>query len=425
MSEPPAAGAAPPAPLAPVAAPERIAEMDVLRGFALLGILLMNAEFFFRPMQGIYLGLDRSLTGADAVAAWLVMTLVQGKFYTLFSMLFGMGFALQLERAAARGAEFGGVYTRRLVALAVFGLVHGLLIWAGDILLPYALVGFTLLLFRRTPVERLPRWAAGLMLTPVLLMGLFVGMGSLAASNPVARKQIERAQVENERQVLDRAARATEVYSGGTHAERTRQRVDDVVQQIQFLPFFSLTLLGFFLLGAWFVRSGTMTRPADHLPRWRRMRAIGLGVGVPLATLAMLLGYGDGLLRLSGRVYLASTVMAVAALLLSFGYLAGVVLLVQRSEWRSRLAPLAAAGRMALTNYILQSVVMTAIAYSWGLGLFGRVPRAAQIPLALTVWGGNLAFSVWWLGRFRFGPLEWLWRSITYRQPQPLRRAAA
>src|SRR5690606_26202171 len=174
--------------------------------------------------------------------------------------------------------------------------------------------------FRRTPVERLPRWAAGLMLTPVLLMGLFVGMGSLAASNPVARKQIERAQVENERQVLDRAARATEVYSGGTHAERTRQRVDDVVQQIQFLPFFSLTLLGFFLLGAWFVRSGTMTRPADHLPRWRRMRAIGLGVGVPLATLAMLLGYGDGLLRLSGRVYLASTVMAVAALLLSFGY---------------------------------------------------------------------------------------------------------
>src|SRR5690606_6921700 len=102
----------------------------------------------------------------------------------------------------------------------------------------------------------------------------------------------------------------------------------------------------------------------------------------------------------------------------------GVVLLVQRSEWRSRLAPLAAAGRMALTNYILQSVVMTAIAYSWGLGLFGRVPRAAQIPLALTVWGGNLAFSVWWLGRFRFGPLKWLWRSITYRQPQPLRRAA-
>jgi uncharacterized protein len=115
----------------------------------------------------------------------------------------------------------------------------------------------------------------------------------------------------------------------------------------------------------------------------------------------------------------------VAALLLSFGYLAGIVLLVQRPAWRGRLAPLAAAGRMALTNYVLQSVVMTAISYSWGLGLFGRVSRAWQIPLAIAVWGINLAFSVWWLGRFRFGPLEWLWRSVTYLAPQPMRRPAS
>lgn len=410
--------------LAPVAAPERIAEMDVLRGFALLGILLMNVEFFFRPLQGIYLGLDRSLQGADAVAAWLVMTFVQGKFYTLFSMLFGMGFAIQLERAAARGAGFGGAYSRRLLALLAFGLAHGLLIWAGDILVPYAVIGFVLLLFRKTPVSRLPKWAAALLLVPMLLMSLFVAGVELASSNEVAREQIVRSQAESEAEILEMARTASEIYTGGDFGELTAQRGLDVLQQLQFLPMFGITLLGLFLLGAWFVRSETITKASEHLPRFRRMLAIGLGAGAPLAVAAMSLGYGEGLLRISPRAFAASALMLVAALLLSFGYLAGVVLLVHRPGWRTRLAPLAAAGRMALTNYILQSVVMTAIAYSWGLGMFGRVPRAWQIALAVAVWGANVALSVWWLRRFRFGPLEWLWRTITYLAPQPMRRSA-
>jgi len=412
------------APLAPVATPERIAEMDVLRGFALLGILLMNAEFFFRPLQGIYLGLDRTLAGADVAAAWLVMTLVQGKFYTLFSMLFGMGFAIQMERAGRREAKFGGTYSRRLLALLAFGLVHGLLIWAGDILVPYAVVGFALLLFRRTPVSRLPKWAAGLLIVPLLLMSLFVAGAELAGSNEVAREQLARSQAESEAKIVEQAARAVEVYSSGGFAEITGQRAVDVLQQLRFLPMFGITLLGLFLLGAWFVRSGTMPRASEHLPRFRRMLGVGLGAGLPLAVAAMALGYGEGLLRISVRAYVASVAMTIAALLLSFGYLAAVVLLVQRPGWRSRLAPLAAAGRMALTNYILQSVVMTAISYSWGLGLFGRVSRAWQIPLAFAVWGGNLVLSSWWLGRYRFGPLEWLWRTITYLAPQPMRRSA-
>lgn len=410
--------------LTPVAAPERIAEMDVLRGFALLGILLMNAEFFFRPLQGILLGLDRSLAGVDAAAAWLVMTFVQGKFYTLFSMLFGMGFAIQLERAERREAKFGGVYRRRLLALLAIGLVHGLLIWAGDILVPYALVGFALLLFRKTPVSRLPKWAAAFLVIPVLLMALFVAVIALLGSDEVAREQFARSQADNLERMVELAADAQVTYSTGTFAEISEQRVVDVVQQLQFLPVFGLTLLGFFLLGAWLVRSGTMPRSAEHLPRFRRMLGIGLGAGAPLAVVAMLLGYGEGFVHVTPRSFAASIAMTVAALLLSFGYLAGIVLLVQRPAWRSRLAPLAAAGRMALTNYILQSVVMTAIAYSWGLGLFGKVSRAWQIPLAIAVWGVNLAFSVWWLARFRFGPLEWLWRSITYLAPQPIRRSA-
>jgi uncharacterized protein len=340
-------------------------------------------------------------------------------------MLFGMGFAIQMERAERREARFGGVYRRRLLALLAIGLVHGLLIWAGDILVPYALVGFALLLFRKTPVSRLPKWAAVLMVIPVLLMALFVAVIALLGSNEVAREQFARSQADNLARMVELAADAHVAYSTGSFAEITEQRVVDVVQQLQFLPVFGLTLLGFFLLGAWLVRSGTVPRAAEHLPRFRRMLGIGLGVGAPLAVVAMLLGYGEGFLHVTPRSFAASVAMTVAALLLSFGYLAGIVLLVQRPAWRGRLAPLAAAGRMALTNYVLQSVVMTAISYSWGLGLFGRVSRAWQIPLAIAVWGINLAFSVWWLGRFRFGPLEWLWRSVTYLAPQPMRRPAS
>src|SRR5690606_37350633 len=127
----------------------RIAVLDVLRGFALLGILLMNIEFFTRPLQGIALGFDPSLEGADYVAGWSVMAFVQGKFWTLFSLLFGIGFALMLERAEAAGARFAGTYARRLLALLPIGLAHALLLWAGDILVPYALAGLLLLLLFR------------------------------------------------------------------------------------------------------------------------------------------------------------------------------------------------------------------------------------------------------------------------------------
>jgi len=413
---------APPAtttPMAPVAARERIAEIDVVRGFALFGILLMNIEFFTRPMSGMFFGLDATLEGVDRAAGWLVMTFVQGKFYTLFSMLFGMGFAIQALRAQQRGRKFGRLFLRRMLGLALIGAAHGYLLWSGDILLVYSIVGAVMvLLFRKTPVSRLWKWAIAFILLVVLAQ---IGWIASIQGSPEGAANAERM-MSGLRQEY---GEASELYATASWTDLFPQRVHEMGQQLSYLPVFGFDVLGMFLLGAWLVRSGAMSDPAAHRATFRRFLIAGLVVGAPLAVVAMELGVADGMAEMSWAAAAAGALMLIASFALCFGYLGGFVLWAQSPAWRPRLAPVAAAGRMALTNYLLQSLVATTLFYGYGFGLFGQVGRAAQLALALAIWLGNLAFSAWWLARFRFGPAEWLWRSFTYGYRQPMRREAA
>lgn len=170
--------------LRPVAASERIETMDVLRGFALVGILLMNIEGMAGPLFASFSGLDPALTDADRVADALIYIFVQGKFYTLFSLLFGMGFAVMSSRAEARGQPFAGVYWRRSLVLLVIGAIHGLLIWSGDILLMYALLSFLLLAFRNVSTRWLP-WLAGLAYVASSGMMMLIGLlGTVSQLDP-------------------------------------------------------------------------------------------------------------------------------------------------------------------------------------------------------------------------------------------------
>jgi uncharacterized protein len=417
----PIAPVVPAVPMAPIAEAERIAELDVVRGFALLGILLMNVEYFARPIQGLMTGLDRSLEGVDLVAGWSIMAFVQGKFYSLFSMLFGMGFAIQMTRAA-EGGGFGRRFVRRLLALAAIGAAHGYLIWAGDILLVYGLVGFVLLAcFRKTPVARLPKWGLVLMFLPAFFMWVMLGLAQLAKLDPKASAEFA---AQMDAQTTANAAEyavAAEAYAHDSWVELLPRRATDMGLQLGYLPFIGASVLGLFVLGAWFVRSGAIVRPGEHLALFRRLFGFGLALGLPIAVAAMFAGAADGMTDFDLRFVAGTSMMAVANLLVALGYLSGLVLLVQRPAWRRRLRPLAAAGRMALTNYLLQSIVCTTLFYGYGFGLFGRVPRATQVLLVVAIWLGNLALSVWWLKRFRFGPAEWLWRSLTYGRAQPMR----
>jgi uncharacterized protein len=407
--------------LAPVAAAERIAAMDVLRGFALLGILLMNIEAFVGPLFQAITGLDPTLRGADRWADALVYILVQGKFYTLFSLLFGMGFAVMLVRAQSAGRPFFALYLRRTLALLAIGLVHALLVWSGDILVPYALLALVLLLlFRRTPQSRLPKWGVALYLVP----SLFMLVSCLALLTPEGAAALQEGMAEQGAEMASALEAQRVAYGSGDYAAATARRIADTGMMLGgYLPFLGWQILGMFLLGAWFVRSGAIAEPERFAPLYRRLRTVALPVGLGMMLLSFWLMPTIDFARLDLRIAIANALNAVGSLLMCLGYVGLVVGGLQSSAWHRRLALLAPAGRMALSNYLLQSLLCTLLFYHYGLGLFEQLSRAWQVPFVLVLFALQVAASHWWLARFRFGPMEWLWRWATYGRRPPLRLA--
>jgi len=412
--------------LAPVAANERIETMDVLRGFALLGILLMNIEGFVGPLMESLTGLNARFSGADRTMDAIIYVLVQGKFITLFSLLFGMGFAVMLERAQSRGGNGTALYARRLLALLAIGLVHVLLIWSGDILVSYALLGFVLLLFfRRTPVSRLPKWGIAFAALPLLLTWLWAVGVYMSQYDPQSAAEMQKGLAKQGQEIAAMIESQRQAYGSGTYAQAVAQRAADFGFMIFGLLFFGPMVLGMFLFGAWFVRSGAIRDPAAHLPLYRRLLAAGLVLGLPLMLWSTWSHPTMSFSEVTLGSAAAQTAAQIANVLMCFAYFSAIVLLMQRPGWRARLSWVAPAGRMALTNYLMQSVICTVVFYGYGLGYFERLPRAWQPLFVLAVFVLQVLLSRWWLSRYRYGPMEWLWRWLTYLERPTMRLATA
>lgn len=409
--------------LRPIGVAERVEALDVLRGFALLGILLMNIEAFVGPLNAAMSGLNPDLDGADRLVDAAVFLLVQGKFYTLFSLLFGAGFAVMMHRAQAAGRPFGRLYARRLAMLAAIGLAHMVLLWSGDILFTYALIGVLLAwLFRSTPVERLPRWGLTFYLLPALLTFAFAASMHFAQSSPEGAAEFRRemATAAAQWQVTIEAQRRA-YGPAGSYIDATAQRLDDFGQLLVYLPFWGPSILGMFVLGAWFWRSGAFGEVRVHETLWRRLRFWGFVLGLPLVALGFRLAPTMEPYRLDFVIASAGLATSLGNLALCLAYAATLVLALESPRWRQRLSWLAPAGRMALSNYLLQSLVCVGIFYGHGLGYYERLPRAWQVPFVLLLFAAQTMASRWWLARFRYGPLEWLWRWVTYGRRPPLR----
>lgn len=479
---------------APVAQEQRIHALDIVRGFALLGIALMNVEFFSRPLAALDDGLPTGLTGADAWAGWLIHVFVRTKFFTMFSILFGMGFAVMLARAQAAGRGFAGAYLRRTLALALFGLAHGVLIWAGDILLSYAgaallllivlfargwamWLAFALLVAASFAIDpgnggftavillidgvvlsllrgsqraedalaaasqslrggRLLGAGLALYLIPSLMMVAAGGMMTLAAGTqqdkPVAAESGKPAMRPADAQKLAlakaRAERAahraeeTRVMTRGSYAEAVAFRAEQFTGDYLKSLFFLTVALGLFLIGAWLLQSGAMRDPAAHLPLFKRLAFVVLPLGWAATLASAVIAVRPDPAK-QGEWLLSMGLMFAGGMPMSLGYIALVMLALQRDAWRKLLGWLAPMGQMALTNYIAQSVLGTLFFYGYGLGHWG-LPRAQQVAYVLVVFALQLVFSKLWLLKFRYGPLEWLWRAATYRKWPPLQRNA-
>jgi uncharacterized protein len=388
----------------PVSLSERILFIDVLRGMALFGILAANMRAFFAPLD-VYGNIGALFHGrADVAAQFFIDALIQGKFISIFSFLFGMGFAMQMSRAEARGVRFLGFYPRRLLALALFGLIHGLLIWAGDILLTYALSGAILLLFRKRQQKTLLWWAGGLFSLPIVLSSIFLALYySRFRPHWMKPKPTD----------LKKMYGIINIYAHGTVRQIMAQNWVEWKQQLP-LELFAIYATALFLLGMWVWRAGIVQQFEEYRPVLKRMCAwclpVGLIVNIYVAAVKIaippdkvsLWGWSAGVLWLPGSH------------ILSAGYVSGLALLFMHEDWRRRLLPFAAVGRMALTDYLMQSVVCTLFFYRYTTGFYGRVGPALGLVPTFVLYGAQVVFSNWWLNRYRFGPMEWLWRGMTY-----------
>jgi uncharacterized protein len=397
----------------PISLRERIAVIDVLRGFAILGILIGNMQWFsgYGMMPP---AVDALNSAADNIIKFLVHFFVEGKFYSIFSFLFGFGFALQIARSEERGDLKASLFKRRLFWLLIIGLLHAYFIWAGDILSIYAVSGFILLLFRKKSNESLIKWVIGFWAAPVLvyllLYILFVFFAPPEATlMPDAAKQFEGWN-----------AAVNEVAQGSYWQIFTGYNLKYVL--FRYIGLFAemrwTKLLAMFMLGFYAYRQGFFQNLSENKPMIRRVFIFGLIFGIlgnALLAFAMPL-FPPSLLGLAGTI---GYVIGVPSLALFF--IAGISLLWQRQSLQNFLAILAPVGRMALTNYLMQSIICVFLFYGYGFGLFGTFRATAATLTAFAIFIFQIAFSSLWLRFFSHGPMEWIWRQLTYGKRLDLR----
>lgn len=539
---------------------ERMPVLDVLRGFALIGILVMNIEWFNRVDYGN--GILPETQGVDRWLSYVVNYFVTGNFRTLFSLLFGMGFALILARSLDNGRAFVLPYMRRLLALAMFGILHSILLWDGDILLSYAfsaaallitlfldwkwialalvgLVGLvvgidlpdfylrvmvlvagvallvrcerTVDIFGRTPPvsavifaqlgilaavlfvssffisilshfridfaevmiytslsayfafrfqqSTQKRLLSAALLTYVLPLVVSIVLGVIAyqapqrdvfssldaqtlaaekgsnqnAPNQAKSEVIQSAQqiqLEQDAEMINRILSAKKeqqahiaLLSTGSYSAIMKFHFDEFSNGGYLVPIFrSFFTFPLFLLGFWLVRSGVVLRPSEHLSLLKRLALIGLpvGWGMSLFASSIAVGHVDGVL--GDGFDLAHNIVRLSNLATSLAYLSIVVLMCHSVSFFSKIQLLAPYGRMALTNYLTQTLIQAGLFFGWGFGLFG-MERAQQLGVAIIVIVVQIVWSHWWLARFRFGPVEWVWRALAYWTPPTMRIA--
>jgi uncharacterized protein len=380
----------------PVQQSERIHILDILRGFAIFGILAVNMAGFASPAFLPGYVSPASVPWYDTLAQNLVLFFAEGKFYTIFAFLFGLGFAVQLARADAKGKDIRSFYPRRLVVLFGFGVLHAIFFWTGDILRLYAVLGFTLLAFRKRSNRTLLIWAGALFALSFVVLGFLGAPGGKETAVPG----------------FDIVGMARAAYTSASYLDVLGfQTLASPVSFLILLLIQGPSVMALFVLGLIIGRLHFFERLFEQRNVLWRVLWIGLVVGL----------IANSLFVFAEHDWLASLGFTIGAPALAAVYVGGLSLLSLRARGAGLLAPLGQVGRMALSNYVLQSVICATLFGGFGFGLYEQVGAAGLLGLTFLIYLAQIPLSVWWLNRFQFGPIEWLWRSLTYGKRQPWR----
>lgn len=410
-------------------AKDRIGSLDLVRGLAVMGILVANIIAFGQPMAA-YLYPAAFAVPHSAAEDWMwvaQLVLIDGKMRGLFSLLFGASAMLVIERATANGRSAAFTHYSRMAWLFVFGMAHYWFLWWGDILAMYAMSGLFLFLWRKSSAKVLRNWALGLLIVWSLFGAVqMVGMAT-ALSHPEA---IPAGQQEQFAQTIEFMSRFMGIDTSGIPAEIARMKGDYAgivehrfVEQrwkmlgfgVQGLP----TSVGIMLLGAWLFRSGFLTGAWDRR-RYVKVAAWCLSLGFLASGLVGTYMIREGFTLSS--LLLGFAINGPFQILAAIGWAALIIALAKPAMEGAVATRLAAAGRMAFTNYLSTSILMGLVFYGYGLNQYAQWDRFAVNLFAVAMWAGMLLWSKPWLERFHYGPFEWLWRSLARFKPQPMLR---
>ena len=423
----------------PVSTGERITSIDTLRGVAVLGILVMNIYGFAMSFAAYQNPLADGGTEWYNLGTWFFTHIFfDQKFMTIFSILFGAGLVMMMTRAEARGGNYGGNWYRRNFWLLVIGAIHGYLIWFGDILFHYALIGMLIYPFR----HRSPRAliiTACVLLTLGVLMSFMGGiyMQKLQVSGPEVLQLQDAGETLTEEQAAtlkewedaamfmkppsEQVENDTAAYTGSYPGiVEYRAPMVAMMQTQGTFGFIIWRVGGLMLLGMALMKLGIVSGERSDA-FYRKMMFIGYGIGLPIMLFSAYSLHAHQW-EFMWLFRIGNLPNYIGSILVAFGHIALVMIIVKVGALQSLMARFTAVGRMAFTNYLMHSIVMTTIFYGYGFGLYGQVPRFWQMGFVITMLGFQLWFSPFWLSRYRFGPAEWFWRSLTYWQVQPMRR---
>lgn len=383
----------------PIAPSDRIAAIDVVRGIALFGVMAINVVTIFRvSIFERFLSARIDGTWLDHALYSILMTGIDLKAFALFSLLFGVGLAIQYDHLSASYRR-PALLVRRLAFLLLIGAAHLVLIWNGDILFEYAIAGFVVLPFLFGP-SRLPAIVGTAMLAAFMISSFLPPIASMPSRSWMTQD----------------VAEAARTYGSGGFAEVLAFRVHELPGFLPLHLFMFPRTVGLMLIGAAIWRGGllrTGSRASQCLPL---VAAIGILAGGALAV-----SHANGWLGLGWRAELS--LERLGTVLLACGYGAAIVWAMDWSGARQLLAWAAPIGRMAFTNYLMQSLIFGWLFYGYGLGLFDKLGVAAALSIGTGVFVLQIAFSSYWLRHYFYGPVEWLWRAAMYGKRQPLRRA--
>lgn len=380
----------------PTTSGERIVAIDYLRGFALLGIFIANMLLYHTPY--LYIDPYSFFTSGDEETFKWIDIFVQGSFYPIFALLFGYGLNMQYEKSIERGVPFAKLMTRRLGILLLFGLVHALLIWSGDILFTYALMGFLLVLLIRIPAKWLVPLSVLLYVLPISLFYVLLRFMMKLDPNAVMGEYADIHQIEL----------SISAFAHGSFSEIFMFRFSEwLIIGLGGMVTGFFIVLPIILLGAALSKWKVIERAHEFKGRLIVIIIVGLGAGIWIKSLPYLLNPGEDNQLLQDTF---------GGVLVAAAYVAIILLLCMLPIFRKLFSPIAKAGQMSLTTYIFQSIIATTIFYSYGFGLYGKVDLMTGTWIAIGVFVIQAIFAELWLSKFRMGPLEWVWRQATYRK---------